>query len=534
MADDVTGAQAQPELVKGPNGTPVRTSPASWLRKPVESVVAYAPTIGSSPTIGSAPTVRPVVLSHEDEGLFGAPVPAQQHLAPQAPQAPAVGPPTAQVLAQSRLGSTERGLFDLQPDPDFVDVPVAAQHAANEAILAAERQVQQRPILPINAALAHEAAAAQVAASVAAASYQREAEAIAPPLATPQPIQQRNQQGNQHLVEPTSHQVPGNAQLKLAVSEPLVSEPLVSEPLVSEPVVIEPVVIEPVALRPIPVLTSPRSLSAAARASLPTAADGTVASVKRGWLRRPAGRDEPEKRSAAPVDPSQLPPPSRPGLIIAQPVPLDDRPGQHQSRRDRKKLRRTQAQAQQEHNQAVPAPAGYSQNQPTIFVPQYAQQSYAQTSYAQPTAAQILDTRVPGKSQTDIAFVVPLVPAMVVATASTFLWFQAGVRLENTVIVAPIFIGLMVGGIMRMGTKSLDFARIIFAVILTSFATLVGHSWIVRHPKGSYLSWSEFPALLNTDPLSTFMTAADRSLGEATVMFFGLVAAAVVSSLKSR
>jgi hypothetical protein len=556
MADDATGTDSHKEFVKGLNSAQVRTSPAAWLRKPVEA-----------PVNQPVQPANPSALTADDEGLFSA--------SPTIPQSSM----TPQVIAHAQMATAERGLFDLPPAP-IIDVPAAAQQAANEALLAAERQVQRQPILPASAALAHEAAAAQVAATLAVTNALQQPDAARPELqpiqhktydvapqempqqpssvlaqSTPRLIRQLpDQQVPQQQQQPPPHQQqqqrePLLALQQLASEQPEPIELLVAaQPVVSGQVPVQQVPVqqvpvqqvpvqqvqpvEYVAVRPIPVLTSPRSLSAAARASLPTAADGTVASVKRGWLRRPAGRNVPTPQVEAVVDPSQLPPPTRPGFVIAQPIPLDDGLDQP-SRRQRKKLKRTQAQAQQEHQQAATNPSSYSHGQPS-----YAQQSYAtqysQQSYAQPTAAQILDTRVPGKAQTDIAFIVPLVPAMFVAAGSTYLWFQASARIGDPLIVVPIFIGLMVGGIMRMGTKSLDFARIIFAVILTTFAMLVGYSWVMGHAKGSAISWSDTPPLLNTDPLSTFMNTADRSLGEATVMFFGLIAAAVIASLKSK
>jgi hypothetical protein len=142
---------------------------------------------------------------------------------------------------------------------------------------------------------------------------------------------------------------------------------------------------------------------------------------------------------------------------------------------------------------------------------------------------------VPGKAHQDTPFLLPLIPALILACATTYLWYQGAARLSHSMPFIPIFIGLLIGGIMRLGTRTVDFARILFAVVLTAGATLAGNSAIIDHgPLNRYLArtieWGKYP---NPDPLtllSDYHGIATGSLGTAGVMFTGVIIAAALTS----
>ena len=157
--------------------------------------------------------------------------------------------------------------------------------------------------------------------------------------------------------------------------------------------------------------------------------------------------------------------------------------------------------------------------------------------FGQPTSAQILDLRVPGRVKGDSPFLAPLLPSMFVAVLGTYLWFQASIRLASYLPLAPILLGVTVGAIMRLGTKAVDFARVIFAVLITAFATFWGHAATKDFgPLGQLTAdqilWSDLPRVANPVGLiSTFHATAEISLARATLMFAGLLAAGLLASL---
>jgi hypothetical protein len=154
-----------------------------------------------------------------------------------------------------------------------------------------------------------------------------------------------------------------------------------------------------------------------------------------------------------------------------------------------------------------------------------------------PSNQQILDMRTPGKAREDTPFLLPLLPAMLIAAVGTYLWFQASVRLLSYLPLAPIIIGLLIGGIMRLGTRSVDFARVIFAVLITAFSTFWGHAAIkdfgpLNEVSALKINWSTPPHVANPAGLiSSFHATAEQSLGRATIMFAGLMAAGLLASL---
>ncbi len=238
-----------------------------------------------------------------------------------------------------------------------------------------------------------------------------------------------------------------------------------------------------------------------------------------GLIRRPAWSDEPEDVdhvAADPaVDPRHLPPPVvRKGFHVAGSVPDVHTPSEVFAGQIRQKKF-----ARDRRN-----------NTP----------DEAHSQFGKPSASQILDMRVPGSFKGDSPFLVPLMPSMLLAAASTYLWFQASIRLTSHLPLAPILIGVAVGGIMRLGTRSVDFARVIFAVILTAFATFWGHAATKDFgPLGELtaakIRWSDLPRVANPAGLiSTFHATAEKSLGSATLMFAGMIAAGLLSSMTAK
>ncbi len=148
--------------------------------------------------------------------------------------------------------------------------------------------------------------------------------------------------------------------------------------------------------------------------------------------------------------------------------------------------------------------------------------------------------RVPGKTKGDTPFLIPLVPSLLLAAFSTYLWFQASIRLHSYLPLAPILIGVAIGGIMRLGTRSVDFARVIFAVIITAFATFWGHAATkdfgpLGELSAAAIRWTDPPLVANPAALiATFHATAETSLGGAALMFAGMIAAGLLSSLTSK
>jgi hypothetical protein len=221
--------------------------------------------------------------------------------------------------------------------------------------------------------------------------------------------------------------------------------------------------------------------------------------------------------TGAVVDPSQLPPPMRKGFTVATPARVHD--AHHgptvfvePSKRD---VKRQAAAARKVAKQAAQQQAGMA-------------------------PAEILDQRVPGKYQEDSAFLVPLIPALLVAAGGTYLWFQGAIRLMSLLPLTPIILGVIIGGIMRMGSRSVDFARIIFAVMITGFATFWGYAAILEYGPLNELTktnalWSDLPRVADpTVMIPVFRDLAEKSLGTAAIMFGGFLAAGMVSSVRAK
>ncbi len=217
-----------------------------------------------------------------------------------------------------------------------------------------------------------------------------------------------------------------------------------------------------------------------------------------------------------PVDPSQMPPPVRKGFTVATPVRVNHNNGPtvvtNPSKRD---LKRNEKEQRRQAKMAKMA--------------------------AKPIApAEILDQRMPGKYREDTPFLLPMIPSMLIAGAAMYCWFQGAIRFSSLLPLTPIIIGVMVGGVMRMGSRTVDFARIIFAVMITAFATFWGHAAIasvgpLNELAKIRLEWSDVPRVKDTTRiLPVFREMAERSLGTAALMFGGLIAAGLVSSVRSR
>jgi hypothetical protein len=240
---------------------------------------------------------------------------------------------------------------------------------------------------------------------------------------------------------------------------------------------------------------------------------------QRARMRRPTSAPEPELTVAPPVNPSELPPPiQRPGFSVNPPVEVNQSPSNM-------------------------TPFGSS---PEALSPKAAQKAAIKAAKAADkarrniTPTEILDQRAPGKAREDKPFLLPLIPATLVTALLTYLWFQGAFRLLSLLPLFPIVIGTIVGGIMRMGTRTVDFARVIFAIILTTVATFYGHAAIVGHGPLSDISkttirWGDLPRATDiANMVSVFHDAGEKSLATASIMFAGLIAAGLISSLSAK
>jgi hypothetical protein len=241
---------------------------------------------------------------------------------------------------------------------------------------------------------------------------------------------------------------------------------------------------------------------------------GSETPRQKARMRRPASMAEPEM-VVQQVNPADLPPPvQRRGFSVSRPVEVFDAPQRVSS--DIPLSRREQKAADKAGRKAA---------------------IDSEHAYQNMAPAEILDQRTPGKAREDTPFLVPLIPAAAITTLATYLWFQGAFRLQSLLPLVPIVIGSMVGGIMRMGSRTVDFARVIMAILLTTLATFWGHAAIIEHgpineATKSNLLWGHLPRV--SDPLGmikVFHDTAEKSLGTAALMFAGLCAAGLISSL---
>ncbi len=231
---------------------------------------------------------------------------------------------------------------------------------------------------------------------------------------------------------------------------------------------------------------------------------------QRARLRRPTAIIEPDADEQGFVHPKDLPPPvQRRGFSVTAPVEVHS------------EVHSPVVEVSSKRAQKVAAKAEKAERR-------------------QQTPAQILDQRAPGNAREDRPFVLPLIPAIIVTALMTHLWFQGAFRLQSILPLFPIVIGTLNGGIMRLGSRSVDFARVIFAIMLTTIATFWGHAAIRAY--GSFgeltkanIRWETLPRVPDpTTMISIFRDTAEKSLGTATVMFAGLIAAGLISSLSAK
>lgn len=158
---------------------------------------------------------------------------------------------------------------------------------------------------------------------------------------------------------------------------------------------------------------------------------------------------------------------------------------------------------------------------------------------AQPNAMSMVFD--PGRIRTEphreTLFVVPLIPASMLAALMTYLWFQGSIRLGGAMPWAPIFIGISTAWIMKLGTMRRDFGRIGASVVVTVISTLSAVSSLDAQMPFSLarlkLSWSTLPEIV--DPI-VMIKAFHHSFTESplvgVVMLLGPVVAGIVASVE--
>jgi hypothetical protein len=218
-----------------------------------------------------------------------------------------------------------------------------------------------------------------------------------------------------------------------------------------------------------------------------------------GFFRRPSVVVETPRPAAAPVNPATLPPPLVTYTDNIPTAPASDR-SQHKNRRRAER-------------------AGISSGPANAM-------------------SMVIDPKsIKRQHRRDVAFIVPMFPAMLIAAVLTYAWYQAVVRLGGQLHWAPIFIGIAVGWTMKLGSPNKDFGRIATAVVITTTAMLVGVSALEKlyghmgRAKDTIL-WSTLPEL--HDPfrmLDDFHTVFGRGLGVGFMLMLGPIIAGAVSSL---
>ncbi len=148
----------------------------------------------------------------------------------------------------------------------------------------------------------------------------------------------------------------------------------------------------------------------------------------------------------------------------------------------------------------------------------------------------------PGKIRTEphreTLFVIPLIPASIVAALMTYLWFQGSIRLGGAMPWAPMFIGISVAWIMKLGTMRRDFGRIGASVFVTVVATLAGASSLQAQEPFSLarlrLDWGTVPQIVDPiEMIKMFHQVFSKSPLIGTVMLIGPIIAGIVSSIES-
>ncbi len=217
---------------------------------------------------------------------------------------------------------------------------------------------------------------------------------------------------------------------------------------------------------------------------------------RRGFFRRPTMQIDAPAKTPAPIDPRVLPPPEVHRAGTMGPTERDQRKAQKAAKRAGISI--TQANAQ----------------------------------------SMVVDARSVGKvSVRTLPFIVPLIPAMLVAALATWAWVQGVVRVGGELPWVPIFIGILTGWMMRLGSRETDGGRIVSAVIITTLATLSGESTLQQGRPFTQqfvdaFTWSSHPAL--ESPLlmiQQFQASMEKNLLIGFLLMLGPVLAGVVSSL---
>jgi hypothetical protein len=224
------------------------------------------------------------------------------------------------------------------------------------------------------------------------------------------------------------------------------------------------------------------------------------AGKRRGFARRPPVDIVAPARRSIPVDPTTLPPPPAASFV----------PPRAPSERDQRRARR-----RAERLGIASGPAN------------------AMSMVIDPKALK-------SKQHRDVPFLLPLIPSVIIAIIGTYGWFQGEIRLGGQIPWVPIFIGVAVGWMMKVGSTSRDFGRIGSAVIITGASMLIGESSLEKVRNGGkilrvtqdLLQWQAKPAVGNPiEMIQLFHDSFARSLLIGFVLMLGPIIAGAVASL---
>ena len=180
-------------------------------------------------------------------------------------------------------------------------------------------------------------------------------------------------------------------------------------------------------------------------------------------------------------------------------------------------------------------------DRPAARVPSQRKQRKQSKRAAEPKAVAIStmvsgDGRLAQQKSTETALPLSLLGAAAAAILGTWAWYQGVLRLDQQMPWAPVFIGVFVSWIIRLGVPKRDGARIGAAVIIVLTSVLGGISAILRFGEITAfttrnLSWSAFPPPAN--PIRMIIdvhTVATKRPLEAVMAIGGLILCGVMTS----
>jgi hypothetical protein len=398
--------------------------------------------------------------------------------------------PTSATAWLKRAGSkpaeeaVEPGLF--QPpgvaaqggDGQFHDVRKEDRLAATAAIIEAERAAVAGLGESTKSPTFNQA---DVAAALSMRpTWDTDAPAALPSAPSPAPIQAPTTQhpyqpATQGMAQPVVHAAPTHAAQPVVHAAPTHAAPTHAAPS-SEPQL------------------SRTALSPRGEAKRVRQAD---APLRRGFFRRPAVVLEEQPSPPTIVNPALLPPP-----VLHRNTTAGLGPTERQRRKATKAARRSGVSATAIENLTM-----------------------------------VVDSRSLQQKYREIPFIVPLVPAFLLSIGCSWAWMQGVIRLQGEMPWVPIFIGVLAGWVMRLGARKSDGGRIISAVVVTTFATLLGESTLERMrpftaSSRNLIEWGTLPAF---DSPIVMVNLFHKSMEEGFLigglMILGPVVAGIVSSL---